>query len=223
MLTQQFGLIRLIAGLGLPFRGHRETAESDKPGVYLSLLRFISQSDSVLAQHLAINGNIKYTSKTILEEQIQILGREVRNVLINECKEAKFYTVIADSTPDISHKDQMAILLRYVAVNKDTKVVKIHERFLGYFHVTDGTAKGICGVLEKVLFEDFQLEHKYLTGQAYDRASVMSGSSGGLQAVLKERMKLKGNTFVPYVHCPPTSTKHSIGSCSRIWSTNTTN
>lgn len=203
ILTQQFDLIRLLAGLGLPLRGHRETADSDKPGVYLSVLRFISKSDSVLAQHLADDSRIKYLSKTILEEQIQVLAREVRNVLIAECKAAKFFTVIADSSPDISHKDQMAVLLRYVAIDREKKTVDIHERFTGYFQVTDGTATGICSVIERVLFESFQLEYKYLTGQAYDGASVMSGSQGGLQAVMKERLKTKGNTFIPYVHCPP--------------------
>jgi hypothetical protein len=203
ILTQQFGLLRLLTGLGLPVRGHRETVDSNNPGVYLSLLRFMSNSDPTLAQHLAGDSRIKYVSKTIMEEQIKLLAREVHSVLIAECKAAKFYTVIVDGSPDISHKDQMAILLRYVAIDRNKKLVDIHERFIGYFQVIDGTAKGICNIIEKVLFEDCKLEHKYLTGQAYDGASVMSGSKGGVQAVMKDRLREKGNTFVPYVHCPP--------------------
>lgn len=203
ILTQQFGLLRLLTGLGMPLRGHRESADSDNPGTYLSLLHFMSNTDTVLAQHLAGGSRIKYVSKTIMEEQIKLLAREVRSGITSECKRAKFYTVIADSSPDISHKDQMAVLLRYVVVDRDVRLVRIHERFIGYFHVTDGTATGICSVLERVLFEDLNLEHKYLTGQAYDGASVMSGSKGGVQAVMKDRLKEKGNTFVPYVHCPP--------------------
>ena len=31
----------------------------------------------------------------------------------------------------------------------------------------------------------------------------MSGSRGGVQAVMKDRLKEKGNTFVPCIHCPP--------------------
>ena len=203
VLTQQFSLLRLITGLGLPLRGHRETADSANPGIYLSSLQFISNTDTVLAHHLASSSCIKYASKTIMEEQIRVLANEVCRILVSECKTAKFYTVIADSSPDISHKDQMAVLLRYVAINRDQRSVCIYERFVGYFHVTDGTAAGICSLIEKVLFEDCNLEHKYLTGQAYDGASVMSGKKGGVQAVMRDRLKEKGNMFVPYVHCPP--------------------
>jgi hypothetical protein len=85
ILTQQFGLLRLLTGLGLPVRGHRETVDSNNPGVYLSLLRFMSNSDPTLAQHLAGDSRIKYVSKTIMEEQIKLLAREVHSVLIAEC------------------------------------------------------------------------------------------------------------------------------------------
>ncbi|XP_043262464.1 uncharacterized protein LOC122403172 [Colletes gigas] len=40
---------------------------------------------------------------------------------------------------------------------------------------------------------------KYLSGQAYDGAAVMSGREGGLQAKMKEYVG--DETFVPYIHC----------------------
>jgi len=84
------------------------------------------------------------------------------------------------------------------------------ERFIGYFHMTDGSATGICNVLKRVLFQDLSLEN------AYDGASIMGGSQGGMQAVMKDRLKEKGNTFVPNVHCPPHQLNLLFGQQSRI-------
>ena len=102
------------------------------PGIYLFSLHFISTTDTVLAQHLASDRRIKYTSKTNMEEQVKLLAREVRNVVISECETAKFYTITGDSSPDISHKNQMAVLLRYVTVDRQKRLVQIQERFIGY-------------------------------------------------------------------------------------------
>jgi len=98
-----------------------------------------------------------------MEEQVKLLPTEVRNVLISECKTAKYYTVIADSRPDISHKCEMAVLLRYVVIDTDKKQVCICERFIGYYHMNDGTATSIYKIIERVLFDDFKLDQKYLT------------------------------------------------------------
>jgi len=67
-----------------------------------------------------------------MEEQVKLLAHEVRNVVISECETAKFYTITGDSSPDISHKNQMAVLLRYVTVDREKRLVQIQERFTGY-------------------------------------------------------------------------------------------
>lgn len=203
VLTRQFGLLKVITGLGLPIRGHREDINDANPGVYLSLLKYMSTFDPVLDQHIKGDARIKYLSKTITEEQIEILAQMTVNKIIDDCKEAKFFTVIADSTPDISHKDQMAVLLRYVIIDRDTQLVDIKESFIGYFHVVDGRAAGICNQLISIMFDKFKLDQRYITGQAFDGASVMSGKDGGVQKLLRNEMNKQGNDFVPYVHCPP--------------------
>ena len=203
VLNHQFGLLRELTGLGLPLRGHTESLDADNPGVYLSILRHISTIDPILKQHFEDKGHLKYLSKTIFEEQVQILSKMTLDKIVDLCKEAKFFTVIADSTTDISHKDQMAVLLRFIKIDRLDKSVEIVEHFVGYYHVLDASAIGITSVIEKALFEELGLQRKHLKGQAYDGASVMSGTLGGVQALLKKNMALEGNTFVPYVHCPP--------------------
>ena len=203
VLTHQFSLIRVLTSLGLPLRGHREGIDDDNPGVYLSILKHIGRIDPILGEHINSQQKIKYLSKTITDEQVEILAANVRAKIISMCRESKFFTVIVDSTTDISHKDQMAMLLRFVYIERESKTFKIDEHFIGFYHVINATAQGICDLVYKVLFEDLALEHKHLKGQAYDGASVMSGRDGGVQALVKKVMLTKGNDFVPYVHCPP--------------------
>lgn len=60
-----------------------------------------------------------YLSHTIKNEFIEILGENVRSKTINQVKEAKYFSVIFDSTPDISHKDQISQVFRCVMINGD--------------------------------------------------------------------------------------------------------
>jgi hypothetical protein len=203
VLNVQFGLLRVLCSLGLPLRGHREGPNDAHPGVYISMLEFISTLNPLLADHMKSENRIKYLSKTISEEQVHILGKCVQQHIVKECREAKFFTVIADSTTDISHKDQLAILLRYVRIDSETKEVELREHFMGYFHVTDSSAQGLCQLIYSSLFDTLQLEKRFLRGQAYDGAAVMSGQTGGVQALMRRKLKEEGHTFVPYVHCPP--------------------
>jgi len=59
------------------------------------------------------------------------------------------HRLIADSSPDITHKDQMAILLRYIAIDRDKRSVLVQERSTGYFQLVDGTALGVCSGIER--------------------------------------------------------------------------
>ncbi|XP_065668119.1 uncharacterized protein LOC136088349 [Hydra vulgaris] len=103
---------------GLAFRGHNEVIESSNNGNYLGMLELLTQFDPVLKQHLDTfankgKGNINYLSKTICEELIDIMSQKVLTHIITEIKKAKYWGIIVDSTPDISHVDQFSVIFRY--------------------------------------------------------------------------------------------------------------
>lgn len=43
-------------------------------------------------------------------EFIIILGDEMENAIIKKVKEVKYYYVIFDCTPDVSHQEQMSLI-----------------------------------------------------------------------------------------------------------------
>ena len=84
-----------------------------------------------LAMHLekkgnAGRGNVSYLPSTISEELIALMGQTVLTSIVNEMKKEKYYSALIDSTPDISHVDQLSVIVRYV--NKSGPI----EKFLTY-------------------------------------------------------------------------------------------
>ena len=49
----------------------------------------------------------------------------ISSSIVKEVKEAKYFTVIADETPDVSRKEQLAISLRYVDKERKGEVFPI--------------------------------------------------------------------------------------------------
>jgi len=56
------------------------------------------------------------------------------------------YSVLADTTPDVSHKDQLAICVRYV-----DSFGKISERLLEFCKAIDKTGFGVATKIHNVL------------------------------------------------------------------------
>ena len=54
--------------------------------------------------------NAIYTSKTVYEKIIDVLGEYVTEKLVEDVKSARFYSILADEVQDISNQEQMALV-----------------------------------------------------------------------------------------------------------------
>ena len=61
----------------------------------------------------------KYMSPESLNEMIHLLAEDVRRQVVKEIKDANMFSVCADTTPDLSRKDQLAVICRYVNEDGD--------------------------------------------------------------------------------------------------------
>ena len=142
---------------------------------------------------------VNYLSPKIQNELISLLAQTVKKQIVSDIKEAGIYSVIMDTTQDVTKVDQLSQVFRYVTVSKDENdnaiAVDINESFLGFENVSDQSAEGLEGkILEQI--ETMGLSLQMCRGQGYDGASVMSGVYSGVQKRINDR-----EPTAVYVHC----------------------
>ncbi|KAG6924294.1 hypothetical protein G0U57_017847 [Chelydra serpentina] len=98
--------VKLLSSLGLPLRGHDESLSNQK-GIFLTCLEYLSEFDNFL-EHLKNyqycgSGKTNFLTYQIYDEFITIMAEWLRNQFTDELKDAKYYSIILDSTPDVSH------------------------------------------------------------------------------------------------------------------------
>lgn len=87
-----------------------------------------------------------YPSHDSQNEFIHLLAIETTNNIIIEVKEAAMYSIMADTTPDLSHKDQLSVCLRYV-----NSKAEVCERLIAIDEIVDKTGKGIASKISDVM------------------------------------------------------------------------
>ena len=172
-------------------RGHDERPESRNRGNFLEMLKLLAEfCPDVQAVVLGNAPQVcKYTSHEIQNEILSIYAMKVREHIRAEIGDSK-YSILVDETCDVSKREQMALVFRFV--DKDGYS---QERFFHLIHVANTKALTLKMELCKVLSKHgFDVQN--LRGQGYDGASNMRGELNGLQALF-----IKDCPYAYYVHC----------------------
>lgn len=216
ILHRIVAVIRFLGSRGLAFRGDNQTCGSIRNGNFLGMLDLLSQFDPLLASHIAKYGNkgpgiirlsshkrellfkpfelkftlgrASYLSARICDEFITLVGSKVLNVILNEISQAKYFSISVDSTPDISHCDQLAFCIRYVKGGAPV------ERFLQFIHINQHKSEYLLNTVTEFLSK-YSIDLSNCRGQSFDNAYNMSGKYTGLQQRILELNKFA--TFVP--------------------------
>ena len=183
----------------IALRGHRDDVmdimgDCDKNcGNFLSMLKFrIDAGDTVLKTHLeACAGNARYTSKTIQNELIQVIGNLIQNQIVSEVKKAQYFSILADEATDSSNKEQLPLVIRFVDGGNN-----IREEFVGFFECNHGTSGQAVANLITEAVTELGLNLNDCVGQCYDGAGNMAGVTKGAAAIIR-----KTYPKAVYVHC----------------------
>lgn len=100
------------------------------------------------------------------------------------------FCLLVDKSADISGKEQMAVVLRYV-----DKIEVIKERLIAVVHVKETSASCLKANIDN-LFAKYGLSLKQVRGQGYDGASNMRGEFNGLRSLI-----MRENSSAYYIHC----------------------
>lgn len=195
VVSRLFDVVRLLGKLSLPFRGHDETESSLNKGVFLELVHHLAENgDEVLKNHLDTAAkNATYLSPTVQNEMIGVVGKAIKESVIKRVQEATFYSLMMDETTDLSHQEQVSIMVRYVACSQEQ--VTIEERLLCLVATTETTGEALAGLLLGAI-ESSGLDLSLVVGQGYDGGSSMRSEHKGVQARIKEK-----NPRAMFIHC----------------------
>ncbi|XP_076913820.1 uncharacterized protein LOC143572581 [Bidens hawaiensis] len=108
------------------------------------------------------------------------------------CEEIKddVFGLLTDESSDVSQKEQMAIVVRYVE-----KCGVVKESLIGGAHVNNPSSATLKEAIVSLLSNN-QLSIDEVRGQGYDGASNMQGKFNRLKALI-----LRDNPSAYYIHC----------------------
>ena len=131
----------------------------------------------------------QYTSKTIQNELMEVIGDSIRNDIITEVKQAKFYSVIADEVSDTANREELSLSLHFVFNGR------VKEVFVDFVEVERITGQVLAQAILQWL-STHGLSRANIRSQCYDGASNMSGAVSGCKSIVQQEAPL-----ALYVHC----------------------
>ena len=106
--------IRFLLYRGLAFRGHDESQGSNDKGNFLELLQFLGDHNESINEVLQKAWkNCKLTHHDIQKDIVNAIARETYKAIIKDLDNG-FFSILVDESYDISVKEQMALVLRYM-------------------------------------------------------------------------------------------------------------
>ncbi|XP_022864218.1 zinc finger MYM-type protein 1-like [Olea europaea var. sylvestris] len=187
VLKRIIAIVKRLAKNTLPFRGDDERLHVENNGLFLQMVEMVSEFDPVMQEHIrrAKAKEIQYTylGKKIQNELIQLLANQVRSSIVKKVKDAKYFAIILDCTPDASQEEQMSLIVRFV--DNSANLPTVQEHWLEFLKVDDTTGLGLATELQKALIK-IDLDIDDIRGQGYDNGSNMSGKHKGVQRRVHE-------------------------------------
>ena len=188
-------IVDVIVTLGkrnIGLRGSWDKVKKKEDGNFQFFVDWKAVFDQDLKHHIEKGArNAQYISPTTQNELIACCEAEIRDSIIEKCKEAPFFSLCADETTDVSVTEQLSLCVRYI----DQSTMEVCEDFLGYMRLEKCDAESIAGVITETL-QKWTLNIEKLRGLGFDGASVMSGANTRVQARLREIQPR-----ATYVHC----------------------
>lgn len=127
-------IVKYLAKHNLAFRGTNEKIYQNNNGNFFGIIEMIAKWDPVMQEHVRRidYGEIHYhyLGQPIQNELIGMIASKIKSSIIQNIKEAKYFSVIIYCTPDVSHQEQMTLILHCVDVS--TSPIKIEDFFVEF-------------------------------------------------------------------------------------------
>jgi hypothetical protein len=125
--------VKFLAKHNLVFRGCNSKLYEDNNGNFIGMVEMIADFDPIMQEHVQRITNdqtrIYYIGHGIHNEMINLLVIAIQCEIIKKIKDSKYISIILDCTPDMSHQEQLSLIIRYVDTSSNSVCI---ESFLGF-------------------------------------------------------------------------------------------
>lgn len=119
-------IIQSLAERNLALRGSIDKLHHPDNGIILKEFELLAKFDPVMENHLSRipdgETHTHYLGKHIQNELIQVSSGKILEAIVTAIKQSKYYSIILGCTPDISHLEQMAVILRNVSLKPESTI-----------------------------------------------------------------------------------------------------
>ena len=212
LLEKIVDAVILCGKQNIPLRGHRDdsTSDSSNKGNFLAILQLLAKHDEQLMSHLqTAKKNALYTSKTIQNEVIQLIGNHITGKILKGLQGRGFYSIIADEVTDkYANKEVLVLCLRFLDTRENPATIK--EEFLDFSNIGRTTGEAIADKLIEIL-RSLAIPIENMRGQAYDGAAAMASEKRGCQGRMKSL-----NQLALFTHCRSHVLNLSVASACKL-------
>ena len=195
-LSSLFKYVMWFTTNEIPMRGGDETDESKNPGKWISFIKLQLETNPTFWElHQKFMSNrtaMDYTSKTSINELIEIIADSVRSVICSQIKNSGsgLFSALIDESKDTAKREELAIAVRYY-------VGKVVERFYDLRPLEDFGARSIMTFTKEVIDLIIERSGAAIVSLGADGASVMSGQYAGVAELLRS----EHFQWLIYIHC----------------------
>ncbi|KAM3377289.1 hypothetical protein P3S68_009702 [Capsicum galapagoense] len=129
------------------------------------------------------------TAPSIQKDIVSACKIETVKAILEELN-SDYFSLLVDESFDVSCKEQMAIVFRYV-----DRMGFVMERLIDIIHVQDTSALSLKKAIANLLAQH-SLSLSSVRGQCYDGASNMQGEINGLKMLIRQDSRLAHS-----IHC----------------------
>lgn len=124
------------------------------------------------------------------------MANEVRKSIINLIEKHRYYSVIIDCTPDISHQEQVLLVFRIVNMHWDKLTEpSIQESFMDFVNIHSKSGLSLSNLLILMLAE-YEIPLSDFRGQGYDNGTTWLENIKECNHVFELQIK---KHFLPHV------------------------
>ena len=139
VMTMLFDVAKTLARNRLAFRGNDDDENENFRQIVYLLTRHNSVMKSWFDGRESRKHKTTYLSPRSQTEYVSLLEEEVRKEISNRVKKVSFCSVMADTTPEVSHSDELSVALRFI--NSDTS--EPEERLVRIMGTKDKTFRDL--------------------------------------------------------------------------------